>query len=377
MPNEAGGRGLGAGGSTVDDCTERALIARIRTHLPPAPSWMLVGIGDDAAVIEPERNRAEVLSVDAIVEGIHFDRAFTPPRAIGHRALAVNLSDLAAMGAAPRLALLSFALPPTLPLDDFDAIVAGLAALAAEHGVHVAGGNLTRSPGPLVIDITVVGTVKRRQALTRRGARPGDDVYVSGSIGGASAGLQMLRATTSTTKLTKDTKDATDRIDPVEICSSVSSVSPVVESSVHSVVESCVQRYLYPQPRIRMGLLLARNRAASACMDLSDGLADAVRQIAEASSVGAIIDAAALPIDAGARRWFDARGADAAGAAIAGGDDYELLFAVRPRLRNRLKAARAAGVAITRIGAFTADRALLVRRAEGDTPLPQGYSHFR
>jgi thiamine-monophosphate kinase len=377
MPNEARGGGLRAGGSTVGDCTERELIARIQSHLPPPPPWMLVGIGDDAAVIEPERNRAEVLSVDAIVEGIHFDRAFTPPRAIGHRALAVNLSDLAAMGAAPRLALLSFALPPTLPLDDFDAIVAGLAALAAEHGMHVAGGNLTRSPGPLVIDITVVGTVKRRQALTRRGARPGDDVYVSGSIGGASAGLQMLRATTSTTKLTKDTKDATDRIDPVEICSSVSSVSPVVESSVHSVVESCVQRYLYPQPRIRMGLLLARNRAASACMDLSDGLADAVRQIAEASSVGAIIDAAALPIDAGARRWFDARGADAADAAIAGGDDYELLFAVRPRLRNRLKAARAAGVAITRIGAFTADRALLVRRAEGDTPLPQGYSHFR
>ena len=361
MRNEAGGSGLETGGSglntgdsnleapktaMVGDRTERELIARIRARLPPAPPWMLVGVGDDAAVIEPARNRAEVLSVDALVEGVHFDRAFTPPEAIGHRALAVNLSDLAAMGAAPRLALLSFALPSSLPLDDFDRIVSGIAAVAAHHDVHVAGGNLTRSPGPLVIDITVAGSVKPRQALTRGGARANDEIYVSGAIGAAAAGLQMLAG-------------------------AMSSVSAVVKS------DSCINRYLYPQPRVRLGLLLSRNRAASACMDLSDGLADAVRQVAEASDVGAIIDAAALPIDAGARCWFDAHGDDAIDAAIAGGDDYELLFAVRPRLRNRLKAARASGIAMTRIGVFTADRALLVRRPGGDTPLPQGYSHFR
>ncbi len=106
---------------TVATLSEPELIARIREHLPPAPDWLLVGIGDDAAVVEPERNRVEVLTVDAIVEGVHFDRAFVPPDAIGHRALAVNLSDLAAMGAAPRLALLSLALPAALPLADFDA----------------------------------------------------------------------------------------------------------------------------------------------------------------------------------------------------------------------------------------------------------------
>src|SRR6267143_6940598 len=150
---------------TISDCSERELIARIQARLPPPPAWLLVGIGDDAAVVEPERNRAEVLTVDALVEGIHFDRAFVPPDAIGHRALAVNLSDLAAMGAAPRLALLSMALPAALPLADFDAIAGGFAALAARHDVHVAGGNLTRSPGPLMIDVTVIGTVKRRQAL--------------------------------------------------------------------------------------------------------------------------------------------------------------------------------------------------------------------
>ena len=121
-------------GGCVGDLSERDLVARIQQRLPPAPPWLLVGIGDDAAVVEPERNRVDVLTVDALVEGIHFDRAFVAPDAIGHRALAVNLSDLAAMGAAPRLALLSLALPPHLPLDDFDGLIAGLTRLAAGIG---------------------------------------------------------------------------------------------------------------------------------------------------------------------------------------------------------------------------------------------------
>src|SRR6187431_203899 len=137
---------------TVSDFSEAELIERVRQHLPPPPDWLVVGIGDDAAVVVPARNRLEVLTVDATVEGVHFDRAFTPPAAIGHRALAVNLSDLAAMGAEPRLALLSLALP-----------------------ADVSGG------------------VKPRKALTRGGARPGDYLYLTGSIGAAAAGLQMLR----------------------------------------------------------------------------------------------------------------------------------------------------------------------------------------
>src|SRR5262245_64460942 len=108
---------------TVSDLSEAELIERIRQQLPPPPDWLVVGIGDDAAVVEPAPNELEVLTVDAIVEGVHFDRRFTPPAAIGHRALAVNLSDLAAMGASPRLALLSLALPPELTCDDFDAII--------------------------------------------------------------------------------------------------------------------------------------------------------------------------------------------------------------------------------------------------------------
>jgi len=333
---------------TVSDFTEAELVARIQAQLPPAPDWLIVGIGDDGAVVEPERNRLEVLSVDALVEGVHFDRRLTPPDAIGHRALAVNLSDLAAMGAKPRLALLSLALPPDLTCSDFDAMLSGLGALAARHRLHLVGGNLTRSSGPLMIDVTVAGTCKRRQALTRRGARPGDALYVTGSIGAAAAGLQMLK------------------------------LAGPNNGGGPSQGETCVKSYLYPEPRVRMGLLLARNRAASACMDLSDGLADAVHGIAEGSGVGAAIDAGALPIDAGAREWFEARGGDAVIDAMTLGDDYELAFAARPRWGGRLRAASRHGDApLTKIGVCTKGPGVVLQRAGGDMLMPRGYTHFR
>jgi thiamine-monophosphate kinase len=358
---------------TIADFTERELVMRIERRLPPAPPWLLVGIGDDAAVVEPERNRVEVLSVDALVEGIHFDRAFVPPDAIGHRALAVNLSDLAAMGAAPRLALLSLALPSALPIADFDAIVDGFAGLAGRHRTHVVGGNLTRSPGPLVIDVTIVGTSKRRQALTRDGARPGDELFVSGTIGAAAAGLRMLemRARLATADAAQD---AGNRAHRETGDASAASVSPGVER--------CIERYLRPQPRVRLGTLLARNRAASACIDLSDGLADGTHQIAQASRVGIQLDAQKLPIDPGARAWFEARGLDPVIESICAGDDYELLVAVGPRTRSRLAAvARHGDLPLTHIGVCTESRAVTIRReAVGgvtEEAVPSGYSHFR
>jgi thiamine-monophosphate kinase len=227
-------------------------------------------------------------------------------------------------------------------------MIDGVARLADHHRIHVAGGNLTRSPGPLVIDVTAIGSVKRRSVLTRRGARPGDEWYVTGTIGGAFAGLQQLRA----------------------------------GESMGPAPTSCVRRFLYPEPRVRAGVLLGRNRAATACMDLSDGLADAIRQIAEQSSVGVIIDPAALPIEPDCKAWFEQLGADPVSSAIAGGDDYELAFTASPRLRGRLRAVERHGqVAVTRIGVCTRERDLVVRGATGDrryeTALPQGFSHFR
>src|SRR3954469_3332337 len=347
----------------VSDLTERELIARVQRALPPPPPWLLVGIGDDAAVVEPERNRVDVFTVDAIVDGVHFERRFTPPTAIGHRALAVNLSDLAAMGAVPRLALLSMVLPPELPCGDFDDIVDGLARLARAHRVHVAGGNLSRTSGPLVLDVTAAGTAKRRNILTRSGARAGDEIYVTGTIGGAAAGLRILRAGARTAAAPDDIARAH------------------AEGTADAPETDAVRRYLYPEPRVRTGVLLGRNRAATACMDLSDGLLDAVTRLAEASGVGAIVDPAALPMHPAAHVGLAGPGGEELVAAAGASDDYELLITVRPRLRGRLLAARADGAPFTRIGVCTAEPGVRLRWSDGaaprETPLPAGFTHFR
>jgi thiamine-monophosphate kinase len=266
------------------------------------------------------------------------------------------------MGAAPRLALLAMALPPSLPLPQFDAIVSGFAALAAQHRLHLAGGNLTKSPGPLMIDVTVSGSVKRRQVLTRSGARPGDEVYVSGAIGAARAGLLVLKGTTTEgTDTNRGHGSLEEKPWPRFV-----SVSTVVE------------QYLRPNPRVRLGMSLGRNRVATACIDLSDGLADGVHRIADASRVGITVDADALPIDAAARAAFERRGDDPLDEAIAGGDDYELLFTVkRRRQRSVLAAARHGGVSLTRIGVCTDGQAIVLRRGGTETPLRlAGYDHF-
>jgi thiamine-monophosphate kinase len=335
---------------TVSALGERALIERITSRLT-LPSWVVVGPGDDAAVIEPERGALEVLTTDAQVEGVHFDQRFVPPDAIGHRALAVNLSDLAAMGAAPRAALLSLVLPDTLEVATIDGMLDGLLGLAARHRVALIGGNITRSPGPFVIDVTVTGAAKPRRVLTRAGARPDDEVYVTGTIGDAAVGLRSLSAR-------HEFQRAADADPEVRLCE---------------------ERYLRPDPRLRAGMLLGRNRAASACIDLSDGLADGIRQIAEASEVGIVVDGASVPISEEASRWYARRGQDPVEASLAGGDDYELLFTVRPSHHGRLRAAQKeiGGLPITRIGVVTKEQRLIVRGRDGDRDLPPGFEHFR
>jgi thiamine-monophosphate kinase len=333
---------------TVGEAGERQVIARVRARVPAPPSFVVVGIGDDAAVLEPPRNRLDIVTTDAAVEGVHFDRRFMDMGAIGHRVLAANLSDLAAMGAEPRTALLSLMLPDALLLADLDALLDAFLALAARTGTHLVGGNVTRSPGPLVIDVTVSGTAKRRKVLTRSGGRAGDELYVSGSVGGAAAGLAWLQ----------QDRGADTPADPA--------------------VADAVARFLRPEPRLRLGLLAGRTRAASAAMDLSDGLADAVRQLAEASGTGARIEAAALPVHPGVAAVLgDADGA--LGTALAGGEDYELLLAVPRRAGRRFAvAARLARVPVTRIGVLTpAGTGLTLATTAGDRPIPEGFEHFR
>ncbi|MEO6237229.1 MAG: thiamine-phosphate kinase [Vicinamibacterales bacterium] len=344
---------------------ERDVIARIRARVPAAPPWLLVGIGDDAAVVKPERGALEILTTDGLVEGVHFDRRFSGPREIGWKALAVNLSDIAAMGGTPRLALLSLALPASASDADVDAILDGFLALAAESRVTLAGGNITRSPGPLMIDVTVVGFARARHILTRSGGRAGDDLYVTGEIGAAAAGLSFLQR-----QETGDAKDP-NNLKPRD-------ARGAQEALNNEGMAACVRRHCAPEPRLRIGALLGRNRAATACMDLSDGLADAVRQIAEASGTGAAIDAAGLPIPSAARQWYGLAGIDPILAATAGGDDYELLFSAPRRARGRLATVtrQARGVPIARIGQLTKEPQIVLVRDGVPEPLPRGFVHF-
>jgi thiamine-monophosphate kinase len=337
-----------ATGTTVADIGERALVDRITRRLPQ-PAWVVVGPGDDAAVIEPERGTLDVLTTDALVEGVHFDRRFVPPEAIGHRALAVNLSDLAAMGARPRAALLSLALPAAFEVADLDRLLDGLLALAASERVAVVGGNITRSPGPLMVDLTATGSVKRRRVLTRAGARAGDDVYVTGTLGDAAVGLLSLAREPSGPAL-----------------------------APRGAMSAAEARYLRPEPRVRAGVLLGQQKVASACIDLSDGLADGVRRIAEASGVGITIRADDLPFGPDVRTWFASEPARMLDTTLRGGDDYELLFTCSPRARGRLRGVTAllGGLPITRIGTVTKGRDTRVRTPADDLPMPEGFAHF-
>jgi thiamine-monophosphate kinase len=199
-----------------------------------------------------------------------------------------------------------------------------------------------------VISVTVTGSVRPRRVLTRSGARPGDALFVTGWVGSALAGLLWLRD------------------------------HPSLGEPADADLAECVRRYRRPEPRVRVGTLFGRNRAATACMDLSDGLADAVRQVAEGSGTGARIVAEHLPVSGAARAVFEERGRDPVRSAVEGGDDYELLVAVPPRKRLVAEALAklSRGVSLTLIGELTATPGALLVRNGQDEDLPRGFSHF-
>lgn len=338
--------------ATVADLGERQLISRIHALTPTPPAWVTVGIGDDAAVIEPARNTIDVVTTDSLVEGVHIDRRFMSADDVGYKLLAASLSDLAAMGAAPRAAVLSLVLPPDLRVADVEALVGTLVGLATTHGMALVGGNVARSPGPLCVELTALGSVRRRKLLQRAGARPGDALYVSGSVGAASAGLAWLQEQAA---------------GPGE-----SRAAPP------PAMTAAVGRFLRPEPRVRLGTLLGRTRAATACIDLSDGLGAGLHQLAEASEVGLTIEADAVPLEPGARDWIASTGNDPLAAALTGGEDYELLFTVSPRRRGRLRHVQRLirRLALTRIGRVTKERTVVMVDPTGTKEVPGGYEHF-
>ena len=330
------------------DIGEFALIARLTAGLESRPDVAL-GVGDDTAALDLGADQLLLATCDCQVEGRHFLMHVATPREIGHKALAVNLSDIAAMGGEPLWVLVSLIAPPELDVSVVDGIYEGLRALAERYRVAIVGGNVSSTSGPLTLDITALGRVARERMVTRAGAHPGDRLLVTGSLG---AGRVGLRAFTST-----------GGVEP----------PPDALAWVRA-------RMTTPEPRVREGMALAATGAVTAMLDISDGLAGDLGHICERSHVGALVDAAALPLDDATRAVALALGEDPVALALSGGDDYELLFTARPEDVARVtEAARAVGTAVTVIGEITAPEAgLRVRRLDGSIrPLvPRGWDHL-
>lgn len=315
------------------------LIAAIRARSRHARDDVRLGIGDDAALLQPAPGMQLVACTDTLNAGVHFPAA-TVPQAIGWKALAVNLSDLAAMGAEPAWALLALSLPQA-DAAFVEALADGLARLAAQHGVALVGGDTTR--GPLGLTVTALGQVAAGAALLRSGARVGDVVLVTGTLGDAAAGLEIAQRAS--------------------------------QGGVDAHAAWFRQRLDYPAPRVAAGLAL--RGLATACIDLSDGLLADLGHLCAASGVGAEVELDALPLSPALRASVPT--AQAQAWALGGGDDYELCFCVAPaQVDPALARAQAAGVAARVIGRIVATPGVRVRDAQGRdyAPVRRGYEHF-
>jgi thiamine-monophosphate kinase len=306
---------------------ERQLIAQLRRQLARNPTVHL-GIGDDCAILRLPGKDEALVTTDFSLEGVHFRREWQSPECIGHRCLTRGLSDIAAMGGRPIAAFLSLALPRNCSQKWVDRFLRGLLNLAKKYKVELAGGDTAQSPAGVLADIMVVGGVARGRALLRSGASVGDQIYVTGTLGESAAALRLLFR------------------------------------------RKIKRRDFFPEPRIEVGGWLRKNRLASACIDISDGLSTDLAHICEESGVGAVIVSEAVPIHSLARQ------SDAAlDLALHGGEDYELLFTAA---RAKRVPTRIADVRITRIGEIVPGGGVKMTRAGKQSVLQiRGWEHFR
>jgi thiamine-monophosphate kinase len=371
-------------------------------------SRLVAGIGDDAAVIDQASDRSNVISADLLIEDIDFRRAATTPRLLGHKALAVSLSDIAAMGARPFWSLVSIGLPLDVWKDNFqDEFFAGYLALADQYRVTLAGGDVSRAPERVVIDSIVLGEVDSGKEVLRSGAEAGDQIYVTGALGGAAAGLRLLElgarlgpgGLVSLPRASKrgSSPTASDVTEPrlvgvatgskaqVDAGKRVSSPTVREGSKPQSLdepelkaIETLLLRQLRPQPRVGWGIVLGEERLASAMIDVSDGLSSDLTHLCSESNVGALIQSANLPIDKNVVKVCGRRALDPLLLALNGGEDFELLFTVHPRDVPRLPK-QVDGVSISHIGEITSERGKL-RIAEKDRVWDLeagGFNHFK
>ena len=324
------------------------------SSLSSHPSSLLLGIGDDAAVIRQTTGRDTLVTTDLLVEDIDFHRDTTTSQLLGHKALAVSLSDIAAMGGRPQSALLSLGIPNDIWNSDFlDEFYEGFFPLADRYDVRLVGGDISRTSEKIVIDSVVLGACKDGEAVLRQGARPGDRVFVTGSLGGSAAGLRLLERGARVQH-----KDVTD---------------PDSQS-----VRQLLLRHLRPEPRVGWGLVLGEERLATAMIDISDGLSSDLHHLCEESGVGALIDAARIPIDPLLAALCGRRALDPLLLALHGGEDFELLFTVPADKVARLPKT-VDGVSVSQIGEITREPGK-IRVTEKDRVWdlePRGFDHFK
>lgn len=317
------------------------------------PSSLLFGIGDDAAVIKQLSGRETVITADLLIEEVDFRRSTMPPRLLGHKALAVSLSDIAAMGAQPLWALVSLGVPREIWDSNFvDDFYEGFFALADYYGVALVGGDVSRTPDKIIVDSIVLGEAKSGRAVLRSGARPGDHIFVTGTLGGAAAGFRLLE---SGARLGEESNFGRKGRE----------------------VKQLLLRHLRPEPRVRWGALLGAERLATAMIDLSDGLSSDLAHLCRESRTGALVEASRLPINPSVRRVCGRRALDPLALALHGGEDFELLFTIRPR-HLRYLPHRLGGVPATYIGDVThkAGRVQILEGSRKWILQPQGYAHF-
>ena len=334
--------------TTIAELGEFGLIARLTAGLHQSPE-VIAGVGDDAAVLEIGGDYLLVATCDAQVEDTHFRLRHTQPYNIGRRALAVNLSDIAAMGAQPRFALISLFLPPTLDVGILDGIYTGLRDEAAQFDVAIVGGNIARNAERLILDITLLGTGMRHKLLRRNNAKPGDVVMVTGSLGAAAAGLLVL-----------EDEDLAAKLSP------------------ESLVEVLAAQRT-PTPRVLAGQWLAEHGVTTG-IDVSDGLAADLSHICEASGVSAHITAELLPIQSEVITIATLDGRSPQDLALFGGEDYELLFTVSADRTDALvhDLFAATGISATAIGTICEGEGLTLFLQGKPLPLRStGWDHLR
>ena len=282
-------------------------------------------IGDDAAIFSSSAGKETVITTDLLVEDIDFRRTTAPPLLLGHKALAVSLSDIAAMGARPRWALVSIGVPDDVWQTEFvDQFYEGHTSIASRYDVRLIGGDTSRTTEQIVIDSIVIGECNIGLAVKRTGARPGDQIFVTGSLGGAAAGLRLIERGAHLAEQKLDDDDS-QKIDHVLL------------------------RQLRPEPRVGWGIVLGEERLATSMIDISDGLSSDLNHLCKESGVGAFIESSLLPIDHQVVELCGRRALDPLQLALHGGEDFELLFTVRAENVARLPR-RVDGIEITRVG---------------------------